>query len=206
MCTYSCYNTRIKCQQSQTFSYIWWQYWSQCSHIDLCHLRNWPRVVTFHWMSHKSYKRISECTEKKMQRGGWLETRSCVWKECSALGLQTHQPLSDTSSGNGVIWASNVPLYSEGKLKKIPSLQRLGLALKIVLLPLLQVMSTIAVARIPIFLTASVLWVAEQFLCIALSYHTLGSVSYSAILSFFQYLFYAMGNQHKYCGSEKTMG
>lgn len=143
-------------------------------HIDLCHLRNWPRVVTFHWMSHKSYKRISECTEKKMRLGEWLETRSSVWKECSALGLQTHQPLSDTSSGNGVIWGSNVPLYSKGKLKKVLSLQRLGLSLKIVLFPLLQVMSTIAVARISIFLTAAVLWVAEQFLCIALQLPYLG--------------------------------
>lgn len=151
---------------------FWWQYWSQYSHIDLCYLRNWPRVVTFHWTSHKSYKWISECPEKKMQRGEWLETRSCVWKECSAL-LQIHQSLSDTSSGNR-------------KLKKIRSIQRSGLSLKIVLFLLLQVMSKIAVARrISIFLTTALLWVAEeQFLCNALQLPCLGL---NKLFNYFQF-------------------
>lgn len=95
-------NAGIKCQQSQTFSYIWWQHWSQYSHIDLCYLRNWPRVVTFHWTSHKSYTQISEWMEEKRQHGEHQ-------KEYSAL-LQIYQSLLDSSSGNDVINGPYIPV------------------------------------------------------------------------------------------------
>lgn len=80
--------------------------------------------------------------------------------------------------------------------------------MKIVLFPLLQVMSKIAVARrISTFLTTALLWVAEeQFLCIALQLLYLGPNKLLNYFQFFQYLFCAMDNQHKYCGSEETMG
>lgn len=86
-----------------------------------------------------------------------------------------HTNLYQTFPVEIVVWVFNVPLYSKGKLKKIPPFQRPGLSLKIVLFPLSQVMSKIAVARrFSIFVTAALLWAAEQFLCIALQLLYLG--------------------------------
>lgn len=61
-------------------------------------------------------------------------------------------------------------MCSNRKLKKILSINRSSLSLKIVLFPLLQVISNIAVAkRISVFLTTALLWVAEElFMRIAL--------------------------------------
>lgn len=86
-----------------------------------------------------------------------------------------HTNLYQTLPVEIVVWAFNVPLYSKGKLKKILPFQRSALSLKIVLFPLSQAMSKIVVARrFSIFVTAALLWAAEQFLCIALQLLYLG--------------------------------
>lgn len=84
---------------------------------------------------------------------------------------------------------------SQWQLKKILSIRRSGLSLKIVLFSLLQVMCKIAVARrISIFLTTALLWVAEeQFLCVALQLPHLGLNTLFNYFQFFSVAFLCHG-------------
>lgn len=197
----------IKCQQSQTFNYIWWQYCSQCSHIDWCHLKNWPRVVTSHWKSWKSYGQISECTEKTTWRGTWNQ-KLCL-KGVLCLGVADTPIFIRHFQQKWCYLGIQCHPVFQRQLKNIPSLQRLGLSLKIVLLPLLEVMPTIAVARISIFLSIFLYcfttqqWVAEQFLCIALQLPHLGLNKLFNYIMAFSVAFLCNGKQYKYSASAK---